>query len=91
MAGRPIILLGVEKTLPVPTIWADPTFRFDGRVGVWRTADGCFAVSSAGVPGTTKTATREGVDQTDVSFMSTLQTETREGVDQSERAERAGH
>jgi hypothetical protein len=89
--ARPIILLGVEKNALVPTVWADPTFRFDGQVGVWRTTDGGLAVSSAGLPGTTRTATREGVDQTDVSFMSTLQTETREGVDQSERAERAGH
>ncbi len=86
MAMRPIILHGAEKCAVDSTGGEDKAVRFDGAIGIWRDADGHSIVAKTRGPGTTKTATREGIDQSEVSAMSTVLTYTREGLDESERA-----
>jgi hypothetical protein len=83
MSARPIVLLGSEQVLRTARMAEDSTLHFDGRVGVWRDREGRMAISGGG-PTTTKTATREGIDQSEVAMLATLITKTREGVDQSE-------
>lgn len=85
MTTRPIVLQGTERFEP-SRHGGDVEMRFDGSAGVWRTSDGRLAVRSADLPSTSKSATREGVDQSELVNFSTRITETREGIDQSERA-----
>ena len=84
MSTRPIALLGSEQLQRTGGGEGDSSHRFDGRVGVWRDGAGRMVISAATSPTTTKTATREGIDQSEGSAQATLVTNTREGVDQAE-------
>jgi hypothetical protein len=85
MRSRPLVLHGSEHQPQLPSILDNPAFSFDGKSGLWVDENGQPAILKCNaVPGTTKTATREGIDQTEIAGFGTTSTKTREGTDQSE-------
>jgi hypothetical protein len=84
MNFRPLVLQGSEQNPQLPSVFDDPAFTFDGKTGLWVDQDGHPAILRCSSPATTKTATREGIDQTEVAGFSTTITKTREGTDQAE-------
>jgi hypothetical protein len=87
MASRPLVLHGSEKHPQLPAIFDDPAFTFNGKKGLWIDRHDHPAVLRCGAgQSTTKTATREGIDQTELAGFGTTITKTREGLDQSEVA-----
>jgi hypothetical protein len=86
MILRPLLLHGSERHPDLPSVLDDPTIHFDGESGLWIDEEGRPAIlSRSAAPGTTKTATREGMDQAEIAGFSTTRiTKTREGTDQTE-------
>jgi len=85
MTSRPLILHGSEQHPQLPSVFDDPSITFDAKIGLWVDEDGHPAILRCSTaPGTTKTATREGIDQTEIVGLNTTITKTREGLDQTE-------
>jgi hypothetical protein len=85
MAVRPLVTNRGERTRTESTLIDEPGLSFDKEAGVWRDSSGQLAVRSPHVPGTMKTATREGTDQPELTGSpSTMITRSREGADQPE-------
>lgn len=83
MARRPLVLMGSERAQATELVAQTADCRFDGRLGFWRDRRGNMAVRAA-TPITLVTNTREGVDPSGPSALSTRVTKTLEGIDQVE-------
>jgi hypothetical protein len=87
MISRPLVLHGSEQHPQLPSIFDDAAFYFDGKSGLWVDQNGHPAVLGCNAaPATSRTATREGLDETDAAGLSTTITKTREGMDQADFA-----
>ncbi len=64
--ARPIALLGAERTAEMKSTNAPP-FWFDGDAGLWRDKEGGLRVWASPFNRTLITATREGLDQSELS------------------------
>jgi hypothetical protein len=86
MSLRPLLLQGSERHPDLPNVLDNPTVHFDGATGLWMDREGRPAVLVGGAcVGTNKTATREGMDQSEYASATTTRiTKTREGTDQTE-------
>lgn len=81
---RPIVLMAAEPTPNVSSPFDTAGCRFDGPSGLWKNGDGQALVDDGSDLVTTKTATQEALDESDVSGLTTRVTATAEGIDQSE-------
>lgn len=90
MTLRPVVLQGAEPSGSAGTLFDSTDFSFDGATGMWRNCTGEALVDCASSLSTTKTATREAIDQTETSAIfgsqlpQTILTKTHEAIDTSD-------